>query len=106
VTVGPEASIPYKKFTDAQKAALVRAWRASGLSQSVFAAQHRIADSTLGRWAQQYAPQLPAPTQAFAEVEIVEAAPLRLHIGASGHVVEVPAGFDAAELRRLVAALC
>ncbi len=98
--------MPYKKFTDAQKAAFVRAWRASGLSQSAFAAQHRMSDSSLGRWAQQYAPQLPAPTQTFAEVEIVEAAALRVHIGATGHVVEVPAGFDAAELRRLVAALC
>ena len=31
---------------------------------------------------------------------------VRVHIGGTGHVVEVPAGFDAAELRRLVAALC
>ncbi len=98
--------MPYKMFTDAQKAALVRAWRASGLSQSAFAAQHRISDSSLGRWAQQYTPQLPAPTQTFAEVEVIETAPLRVHIGATGHVVEVPTGFDAAELRRLVAALC
>jgi hypothetical protein len=98
--------MPYRKFTDAQKSAFVRAWRASGLSQTAFAAQHRLSDSSLGRWAQQCAPQLPAPTQTFAEVEIVEAAPLRVHIGATGHVVEVPAGFDAAELRRLVAALC
>jgi transposase-like protein len=96
----------YRKFTDAQKSAFVRAWRASGLSQTAFAAQHRIADSSLGRWAQQYAPQLPAPMQTFAEVEVVEAAPLRVHIGVTGHVVEVPAGFDATELRRLVAALC
>jgi hypothetical protein len=98
--------MPYEKFTDAQKAALVRAWRASGLSQSAFAAQHRISDSSLGRWAQQCAPQLPAPTQTFADVEVIETALLRVHIGVTGHVVEVPAGFDAAELRRLVAALC
>ncbi len=106
MTAGPEASIPYTKFTDAQKSAFVRAWRASGLSQSAFAVQHRISDSSLGRWAQQYAPQLPAPTQTFADVEVIETAPLRVHICASGHVVEVPTGFDAAELRRLVAALC
>jgi transposase-like protein len=98
--------MPYKKFTDAQKSAFVRAWRASGLSQSAFAAQHHISDSSLGRWAQRYTPQLPAPTQTFAEVEVMEAAPLRVHVGTTGHVVEVPAGFDAAELRRLVAALC
>ena len=98
--------MPYTKFTDAQKAALVRAWRASGLSQSAFAAQHRISDSSLGRWAQQHAAQLLAPTQTFADVDIVDAAPLRVHIGTTGHVVEVPLGFDATELRRLVAALC
>jgi transposase-like protein len=98
--------MPYTKFTDAQKTALVRAWRASGLSQSAFAMQHGISDSTLGRWALQHAPQLPASTQTFADVEVVETSPLRLHIGTTGHVVEVPRGFDAAELRRLVAALC
>ena len=96
----------YKKFTHAQKSAFVRAWRASGLSQSAFAAQHRISDSSLGRWAQQYAPQLPAPTATFADVEVLEVAPFRLHLAGIGHIVEVPAGFDVTELRRLVAALC
>ena len=98
--------MPYAKLSESQKLALVRAWRASGLSQSAFAAQHRISDSSLGRWAQQYAPQLPAPTVTFADVEVLEVAPFRLHLAGIGHVVEVPAGFDAAELRRLVAALC
>lgn len=98
--------MPQTRFTDAEKSAIIRAWRAPGLTQSAFAAQHRMSDSSLGRWAQQYAPQLPAPTQTFAQVEVIETAALRVHIGASGHVVEVPTGFDAAELRRLVAALC
>lgn len=98
--------MPYAKLSESQKLALVRAWRASGLSQSAFAAQHRISDSSLGRWAQQYAPQLPAPTATFADVEVLEVAPFRLHLAGIGHIVEVPAGFDVTELRRLVAALC
>ncbi|MFZ5478229.1 MAG: hypothetical protein ACOZNI_15790 [Myxococcota bacterium] len=45
----------------------------------------------------------------FREVEVVEAAPappLVVTLAGSGHQVEVRPGFDAGELRRLVAALC
>ena len=46
----------------------------------------------------------------FATVEVIDEAPpppnLLVHLGTTGLRVEVPPGFDATELRRLVGALC
>ena len=46
------------------------------------------------------------PRPAFLEVEVVAPDPGFVVELASGHRVEVPLGFDAHELRRLVGALC
>ncbi len=89
-----------------QKQATVAAWRASGEPLSRFAARAGIAKSSLAEWARCSPPCLPV---AFHEVEVVELSPpppLVVTLAGSGHAVAVPAGFDAGELRRLLAALC
>ncbi len=89
-----------------QKQAIVAAWRASGEPLSRFALRAGIAKSSLAEWARCSPPCLPV---AFREVEVAEVAPappLVVTLAGSGHAVAVPPGFDAGELRRLVAALC
>jgi hypothetical protein len=87
---------------------LVGEWRASGLPGRSFAMARGVNAHTLAWWAwrlRSRARGLAEPTVTFAEVVVAEPArPFIVEVG--GVRVQVPAGFDAGELRRLVGALC
>ena len=101
--------MPTARFSPEEKRTLVASWRASGQSQSRFAFEHGVPQSSFSKWVARYAPA-PMARPTFATVEVVDESPpppnLLVHLGTSGLRVEVPAGFDPAELRRLVGALC
>ena len=100
-----------KRRTTAQRAAILKAYRRSQLSQREFATQAGIGLSTLQLWLRRAAAPLPAPT-AFVQVPNLLAddprAPgYRLHL-AGGIEVEVRSGFppeEPAALLRLLRAL-
>jgi hypothetical protein len=74
---------------------------ASGQSLREFACAHRLKVSTLRWWRS----RLRQPVE-FLKVEVTQpSVSFLVHLGRDLHV-EVPPGFDAAELRRLVDALC
>jgi transposase-like protein len=101
--------MPTARHSPDERRALVASWRSSGLSQSRFALGHGVPQSSFSKWVARYKPA-PMALPSFATVEVVDEAPpppnLLVHLGATGLRVEVPVGFDAAELRRLVGALC
>lgn len=89
--------------TITERQALVAQWRASGLAMYSFARQHGVPFTSLRRWHLKY----PAPT--FAQVELADppsSPTLIVELAHTGHRIHVPPGFDAAELRRLMEALC
>jgi len=57
-----------RRFTAAERAAWVRRFQRSGLTQRDFATQHGLGLSTLGRWLGQPSNSVSAP--AFAEVKL------------------------------------
>ena len=86
-----------------EQQALVSQWRASGLTMFQFAKQHGVSFTNLQRW------QARETKLTFARVELVNPPPkpaLVVELAHTGHRVYVPPGFDAAELRRLMEALC
>lgn len=92
---------------------IVDAWLASGQSRSAFAARVGVNASTLGWWRWRLDRDVPArrdeseQSLSFAGV-VVDEEPARdfvVELPGALHL-RVPHGFDAAELRRLVAALC
>ena len=101
--------MPTAQHSPQEKRTLVSIWRASGQSQSRFALEHGVAQSSFSKWVALYKPA-PMAFPTFATVEVIDEAPpppnLLVHLGATGLRVEIPAGFDPAELRRLVGALC
>ncbi len=101
--------MPTARHSPDERRALVASWRSSGLSLSRFALEHGVPQSSFSKWVARYKPA-PMALPSFATVEVVDEAPpppnLLVHLGTSGLRVEVPAGFDASELRRLVGALC
>ena len=101
--------MPTARHSPEEKRTLVSIWRASGQSQSRFALEHGVAQSSFSKWVALYKPA-PMALPTFATVEVVDESPpppnLLVHLGATGLRVEVPPGFDATELRRLVGALC
>ena len=100
----------YTLRSPSEKREMVMAWRASGLSATRFARLAGVSATSLRDWSI----GLPSPTATeggtrFVEVEVVEPVPvarLVVEIAGTGHRVAVPPGFDAHELRRVVAALC
>ena len=74
---------------------IVQDWLASGRSKDVYARELGVSPVTLGWW--QWKLGVVAPEPKSAPDLVVEVGELR---------VRVPSGFDAGELRRLVAALC
>ena len=89
--------------TITERQALVAQWRASGLAMYRFARQHGVPLTNLQRW------QARETKLTFARVELVNPPPkpaLVVELAHTGHRVYVPPGFDAAELRRLMEALC
>lgn len=101
----------YTLRTDAEKRRLLADWASSGLSRTQFARVRAISPTSLRNWQERLGgARTPALAQ-FVDVEVVEvpsaaAAGFVVHVAGRGHRVEVPSGFDAGELRRLVSALC
>ena len=97
-----------RKRTRAEWTQLVEESRASELTQRAFAQQRGLSPTTLSWWASRLRRE--AEEQAgLVAVDVVEDAParavdFRVEL-ARGRTVVVPAAFDAAALRRLVAAL-
>ena len=86
--------------SEAEKRQILSAWEASGLGKAAFAKQHGLSPNSLYRWQKALKPA------GFVEVLVQPAKrPLVVQVG-EGVRIEVPAGFDACELRRLVQALC
>lgn len=100
----------YTLRSPSEKRELVLAWRASGLSATRFARLAGVSATSLKDWSTGLpSPGATAGGTRFVEVEVVQpvsAAPLVVEIAGTGHRVAVPMGFDANELRRVVAALC
>jgi len=94
--------------------ALVSQWRTSGLALASFARDRGVVPATLSWWRWELrrraqARRSPAPP-AFVGVQVVDAPvaarPLPFEVVLRGRrIVRVPAGFDAAELGRLLGAL-
>jgi transposase-like protein len=99
----------YRIRTMAEKRELVADWRRSGMSKLRFARERGVPPSGLSRWiARMEGTEAEGPR--FLPVHVVSDTPaapcLVVHVSGSGHRIEVPAGFDAGELQRLVRALC
>ena len=92
-----------RRYTPAERAAHVRAFHESGLTQLAFAAQIGVSTQTLRRWVLE--PRPPSSSVGFIELKPSSSLALFTVELPSGTRVEVPPGFDASELRRLVAAL-
>lgn len=90
-----------RRRSDEEKRELLAEWRASGLSRAAFARQQGVSPSSLYRWRR--ALERPAFVEVVAAEPTGSAFVLRLPRGVE---VDVSPGFDAAELRRLVQALC
>src|SRR5687768_9483391 len=98
----------YTMRSATEKRELVAAWQSSGLSMTRFAKRAGVSPTSLRQWSGRLRSS-PTATMRFVNVEVVEtesASPLVVEVAGTGHRVVVPMGFDAAELRRLVAALC
>jgi hypothetical protein len=90
---------------------IVEDWLASGRSKDDYARELGVSPITLGWWQWKLGVVAPEPTRMtrFADVVVVDpelkpAPDLVVEVGELR--VRVPSGFDAGELRRLVAALC
>ena len=97
------------KRTDADKRALLAAWRASGLSKSAFCRDHGLPWKSLSLWQSQFEPPVSPAPMPFVDVVVVPdsaAAPLVVELAGCGHRIHVPPNFDATSLRRLIGALC
>lgn len=89
-----------RRRSEEEKRELLAEWESSGLSKAAFAKKHEVSANSLSRWQK----ALARPT--FVEVVPPSHGPafvLRLRAAVQ---LEVAAGFDAGELRRLVDALC
>ncbi len=89
---------------------VVNAWRASGRSATVFGRERGVHARTLRWWAWRLGSVATKPVSAaFAEVVLAEPSSLIVPdfvVEVDGARIRVSPGFDAGELRRLVAALC
>jgi len=100
----------YRIRSAREKQQVVDAWRRSGLPKTRFARENALPPTSLSKWIAA-AEEAALPATRFVPVHVVEpsvapAGPLVIQVAGTGHRVEVPAGFDAVELRRLVDALC
>jgi len=95
-----------RRRTPEERQEAVQAWRRSGMSQLAFAKVAGFSKESLRRWIREFPRRdADAVDVEFVEVARVTAAPLVVVLP-SGLRVEVAQGFDAVEVRRLVAALC
>lgn len=113
----------YHRRSVEEKRACLEAWRQSGMSATRYAKSVGMGASTIHHWLAldaagvleeqeaRVGPVRELTLQRFHDVEVVDElfarpAPFTLTLAGAGHRIDVPQGFDAAELRRLVAALC
>ncbi len=94
----------------------VRQWRRSGLSIRDFCAEHDIEEGNFYAWRRTIAqrdqeargrrtrPAVFVPVRVTATAALAQAAALEVVLG-QGRLVRVPAGFDVATLRQLLAVL-
>ena len=99
----------YRIRSAREKQQLVEAWLGSGVPKTRFALTEGVPPSSFAKWIR--ASEAPAGlAMRLVPVQVVDEptnrVPLLVHVAGSGHRVEVPDGFDAGELRRLVDALC
>lgn len=89
---------------------LVSACEASGLTQHEFARRHGLHAGTLGCWCARVRRERLVARPAFVEVTVeraqaVCAPPFIVEMAHVGHRVQVPPGFDAGDLQRLIQVL-
>jgi hypothetical protein len=88
--------------------ALVREWRAGGLTQREFAKRKGIAPTTLSWWSCKVGGTARGRAPAFVPVRVVGGAEVggsfRLDLG-EGRTLHVPSSFDEEALRRVLAVL-
>lgn len=106
--VAEVAGRPYWRQTEAQR--IVEAWRESGELVSEFARRHGVDPKRLSRWVSRLQKSTSAPVH-FHQVRVAGDGASR-HDGASieielraGRRVRVAPGFDAEDLRRVLAVL-
>lgn len=97
-----------KRRNAAQWRRLISEWESSELGASEFARRRGLNVSTLRwwRWRLREEPHEALEVPSFFEVLVEEAPAPELVVELGDIRVRVPSGFDAGELRRLVAALC
>lgn len=101
--------MPYRMRSVEEKKRLVEAWRRSGVARTRFARDNDLPPTAFARWCEDYGSSSSGLSTDLVRVEVVPegpSAPLVLHLAGKGHRIEVPPGFDAADVRRLVEALC
>lgn len=100
----------YRMRTAEEKQELVAALRQSRMSKTRFARERGLPASAFSRWIARVE-GLETEGTRFLPVHVVadlgpSVSNLVVHVSGSGHRIEVPVGFDAGELQRLVQALC
>ena len=105
------ARSPRREWSDAEARAWFTQWKASGLSEPAFAAQHGFTADRFYRWRRKFeGAAAPAAPPAVLPLVPVTTPPARatavfeLACG-RGRVLRIPAGFDAAALRALLRVL-
>jgi hypothetical protein len=91
-----------------EKARFVAAWRVSGIGLHRFARENPISPKLLREWmALEASPPAVLPVAVVERAGVCVSPPsLVVELAGVAHRVEVPVGFDAAQLRPLVDALC
>ncbi len=95
-------------WREAEARVVVEAWRNSGESLSGFARRHGVDPRRVARWAWRVEGSAPAPVR-FHPVRLAEhgdgnGAAIEIHL-VGGQRVRVPPGFQAEDLRRVLAVL-
>lgn len=91
---------------------IVAECRASGMARTRFAQERGLRPATLAWWVAHFNREARGAGRGkgFVEVQVAEEPgrdeAFRIEVAGTRHVVVVPRGFDAAEVRRLVQALC
>jgi transposase-like protein len=108
INVAEVAGRPYWCETEAR--VMVKAWRSSGGRLSRFARRHGVDPRRLSRWASRLEGSEPAPMR-FHPVRLAEGGggqrdgrAIEIELG-GGRCVRVPHGFEAEDLRRVLAVL-
>lgn len=102
--------MPSRRRSAKEWSRLIEEWGASGKSVTDFAQPLGINPRTLGWWRWKLAQTAPSPNEArttdFVELVVPRPQPPDLAIEIGALTIRVPHGFDAGELRRLLAVVC